>query len=144
MDFIDVLFNKKKPFTPVTVPGGATNGRIAQSHRNLFVPRLHVSQAQDLEEDMETTRQNFKRNLKLNCQPESDETSGHCDDDVFVKYEFDNRKPNTSDLPVYQSKDEILSNIAKYPAIVIEGSTGCGKSTQVSPGQMNEHDFSIT
>lgn len=133
MDFIDVLFNKQKPFTPISAPGGTTNGSVVQTHRKLFVPRLHISQTQDMENDMEMTRQNFKQNLKLNCQAQdNNEASEHCEDEVFTKYDFNDRKPNARDLPVYQFKDAILSNIAKYPAIVIEGSTGCGKSTQVS------------
>lgn len=36
-----------------------------------------------------------------------------------------------SDLPVYIKKCEILNLINKNPVVIIQGSTGCGKTTQV-------------
>lgn len=34
-------------------------------------------------------------------------------------------------LPAYQHKDEIIELIEKHQVILIEGNTGCGKTTQV-------------
>lgn len=34
-------------------------------------------------------------------------------------------------LPIYHARDEILEGLKKSPIILIVGSTGCGKSTQV-------------
>ena len=35
------------------------------------------------------------------------------------------------ELPVYQFKDDILDAIQKNNIVIIRGSTGCGKTTQV-------------
>ena len=35
-------------------------------------------------------------------------------------------------LPAYQKKDEILELIKEHQIILIEGNTGCGKTTQVA------------
>lgn len=47
---------------------------------------------------------------------------------LFQKYDF-TLKP--SKLPIRYSKDEILTRIRENPVIVLEGPTGCGKTTQV-------------
>lgn len=36
-----------------------------------------------------------------------------------------------SELPVFAKKDEILDIIKKNSIVIIQGSTGCGKTTQV-------------
>lgn len=37
-----------------------------------------------------------------------------------------------NELPVFAKKDEILDIIRKNSIVIIQGSTGCGKTTQVS------------
>lgn len=37
-----------------------------------------------------------------------------------------------SELPVFAKRDEILDVVNKNPVVIIQGSTGCGKTTQVS------------
>lgn len=37
-----------------------------------------------------------------------------------------------SELPVFAKKDEIIDVIRKNSIVIIQGSTGCGKTTQVS------------
>lgn len=37
-----------------------------------------------------------------------------------------------SELPAFAKKDEILDVIRKNSIVIIQGSTGCGKTTQVS------------
>lgn len=47
---------------------------------------------------------------------------------LFQKYNF-TLKPNK--LPIRHTKDDILSRIRENPVVVLEGPTGCGKTTQV-------------
>lgn len=131
MDFINILFNKSKPFTPVSVPGGSSNGRVMSSEKLVaFGPRLQESEKEMLQDDVEITRRKLKKNLE--STGETYEDSSDCDDNVYTKYKFDQRTLDAIQLPIYASKHEILSKIANYSTVIIEGSTGCGKSTQVS------------
>ncbi|RXG53979.1 putative ATP-dependent RNA helicase TDRD9 [Armadillidium vulgare] len=50
---------------------------------------------------------------------------------VYYQYNFSKYDELAEKLPVSNWKKEILEKIENYPVIVIEGSTGCGKSTQV-------------
>lgn len=128
-NLVDVLFNKRKPFTPISVPGGSSNGYLNTLSKQHFGPRLQASEKELLEDDVEISRQELKRNLESVGQfVNSSETH---DVDIYEKYKFDRRSPNAMQLPIYASKNEIMANIAQCPTVVIEGSTGCGKSTQV-------------
>lgn len=51
------------------------------------------------------------------------------DDRVYSRYEFNLDRDKS--LPIHDAKDEIISNIRKNPVIVLQGDTGCGKTTQV-------------
>ncbi|XP_063703324.1 probable ATP-dependent RNA helicase spindle-E [Culicoides brevitarsis] len=50
--------------------------------------------------------------------------------DIYERYAF-NPRPFNPQLPIHKYKSEILRRIRDSPVIVIEGETGCGKSTQV-------------
>lgn len=52
-------------------------------------------------------------------------------DPVYEKYKFNNFIHSESPLPIFASQEEILEKIAANPVVVIQGDTGCGKSTQV-------------
>lgn len=52
-------------------------------------------------------------------------------DPVYAKYKFNNFIHSESPLPIFASQVEILEKIAANPVVVIQGDTGCGKSTQV-------------
>lgn len=54
--------------------------------------------------------------------------SDMCVDDVYNRYDFNRNLP---DLPIVGMRDRILNLIEKNPIIVLEGATGCGKTTQV-------------
>lgn len=136
MNFMDVLFNGRKPFTPIRIPGGTSNGYLTAEQKPAFGPRLQASEKESLEDDIEMTRQKLRKNLELVGKYE-EETEAH-GDDVYEKYRFDRRSQNAMQLPIYASKHEIMSHIAACPTVVIEGSTGCGKSTQV---RHNFNDF---
>ncbi|KAI6646684.1 ATP-dependent RNA helicase TDRD9 isoform X3 [Oopsacas minuta] len=49
---------------------------------------------------------------------------------VFERYSFDKQPP--MHLPIYKHKDQILETIEKHAVSIVQGSTGSGKTTQVS------------
>ncbi|XP_054743401.1 probable ATP-dependent RNA helicase spindle-E [Anastrepha obliqua] len=51
------------------------------------------------------------------------------DDGVYSKYNFNLKRDES--LPIHDNKDQILNAIRKNPVVVLEGDTGCGKTTQV-------------
>lgn len=51
-------------------------------------------------------------------------------DDVYAKYSFSTYLA-TSGLPIYDVQRKIMDAVQHNQIVVIEGSTGCGKSTQV-------------
>lgn len=48
-----------------------------------------------------------------------------------MKYSFQQTSENAN-LPIYHSREAILQALQENQIIVIDGGTGCGKSTQVS------------
>lgn len=54
--------------------------------------------------------------------------------DYKTKFGKDTKKilENRSELPVFAKKIEILEGIKQNSIVIIQGSTGCGKTTQVS------------
>ncbi|GAB0093242.1 Probable ATP-dependent RNA helicase spindle-E [Sergentomyia squamirostris] len=50
-------------------------------------------------------------------------------EDIYKKYNFTRKK--TPRLPILKFRKEILETLEKNPVVVIEGATGCGKTTQV-------------
>ncbi|CAL8099647.1 unnamed protein product [Orchesella dallaii] len=51
--------------------------------------------------------------------------------DVYIKYDFDKRMFDTSHLVINRMRGKILSHLAENQVMIIEGFTGCGKTTQV-------------
>lgn len=49
-------------------------------------------------------------------------------DDVYSRYKFDRTLP---DLPICEMVDRILDTIDNHTVVILEGATGCGKTTQV-------------
>lgn len=132
-DYFDVLFNKRRPFVPIRVSGGTTNGRIIPEIPK--VPEKHLEESEKLmyEEDVDYVQNQLKKQLSLIGTQKNHEPA--CDgptDEVYTKYNFGYRTLAATQLPVHALKSKILSKIAEFPSVVIEGSTGCGKSTQVS------------
>ncbi|XP_053613679.1 probable ATP-dependent RNA helicase spindle-E [Plodia interpunctella] len=50
--------------------------------------------------------------------------------EVYNKYSFQ-RKEDTNNLAINEYKQQILDRIRAYPVVIVEGPTGCGKTTQV-------------
>lgn len=130
MDFVDIMFNKKKPFTPIRVMGGTTNGRITSQSEKLLEARLEASEKEALDEDVELMRRKMDYNFKVSAN-ESLANGEYQNDDIYKKYNFNVTTQNATQLPVHASKSQILLNIDEFQTVVVEGSTGCGKSTQV-------------
>uniref|UniRef100_A0A1A9UTM0 Probable ATP-dependent RNA helicase spindle-E n=1 Tax=Glossina austeni TaxID=7395 RepID=A0A1A9UTM0_GLOAU len=51
------------------------------------------------------------------------------DNGLYDRYHFDLRRDET--LPIHDSKEQIIASIRENPVTVLEGDTGCGKTTQV-------------
>lgn len=51
-------------------------------------------------------------------------------DAVYSKYNFENR--THSDLPIKTYRKEILRMLDEHSILVLQGATGCGKTTQVN------------
>lgn len=131
-DYFDVLFNPHRPFVPTRISGGTTNGRIISERQQ--DPERHLDQRERLtyENDVDKMRLELKQQLIQIGTEEIDEFRDCPADEVYKKYSFNHRTQAATQLPVHAFKSEILSKISKYPAVVIEGSTGCGKTTQVN------------
>lgn len=132
-DYYDVLFNPHRPFVPTRISGGTTNGRIISERER--EPERHLDQQERLtyENDVDKMRSELKMKLIMIGTEDYDEPGSDCPaDEVYRKYNFSHRTQAATQLPVHAFKSEILSKISKHPAVVIEGSTGCGKTTQVN------------
>lgn len=53
------------------------------------------------------------------------------EDEVYKKYDFKQDNSTENQLPIASSKAILLKSIDKNPVIVVQGDTGCGKSTQL-------------
>lgn len=51
------------------------------------------------------------------------------DDGVYDRFKFNLERD--ASLPIHDARDEILDTIRKNPVVILEGDTGCGKTTQV-------------
>lgn len=133
MDYMDILFNKERPFAPIKISGGTTQGRIVVEKQLTFRQNLEASEREMFEDDIHDIRQQLNHDIKTSMKTSNDLDSHALDDDIiYKKYKFDRRSQDAMQLPIYGSKDKILSKIRQYPSVIIEGNTGCGKSTQVS------------
>lgn len=47
-----------------------------------------------------------------------------------MKYDFDRHSPNPN-LPIASYKSQILAAVRNNPFVIVQGATGCGKTTQV-------------
>ncbi|XP_076060953.1 tudor domain containing 9 protein spindle E isoform X2 [Oratosquilla oratoria] len=56
--------------------------------------------------------------------------SGYSDHKAYIHYDM-RRQTQQTNLPIASWEKEIVAKVEAYPVVVIEGETGCGKSTQV-------------
>lgn len=70
--------------------------------------------------------------LKVYAHSDNDNEDDELQPDlVYVKYSF-KQYAVSANLPIYESNRDILKALDENQVVVIEGCTGCGKSTQVS------------
>lgn len=71
--------------------------------------------------------------LSSNDSEHDDEDDSHNvrrpDDGIYDRYTFDMRRDES--LPIHDKRAEIVELIRENPVVVLEGDTGCGKTTQV-------------
>lgn len=136
MDPFEIMFPKGRLFTPIRISGGTTNGRIVNEFRARTQQRFQQSDRDCWEKDIEDTAEQLSQ--QMSSAGISNETCVQSvidqeeENNIYEKYNFERRSFESGQLPVYASKDKILKKIAESRTVVIEGATGCGKSTQVS------------
>uniref|UniRef100_A0A1I8QEN2 Probable ATP-dependent RNA helicase spindle-E n=1 Tax=Stomoxys calcitrans TaxID=35570 RepID=A0A1I8QEN2_STOCA len=147
MDEIEDFFNISKDFKrvrapaplpkPILEPAPSTSKRIKGESDS---PERFAKQAKLEDED---DKKHFKCKIHAVSAPLPEESNVFFDDNeegqrnvhlkiddgVYDRYEFNLERD--SSLPIHDAKDEILSTIRKNPVVILEGDTGCGKTTQV-------------
>ena len=66
--------------------------------------------------------------------PAADQEGTH----VYGSYDFSRVDPAAARLPIQAHRDEIVSKVNAYQVVVLEGRTGCGKTTQVPQYLLDE------
>lgn len=112
---------------------GTTNGRVAPKPQP--PPKrdqiLNHSTTSKLENEIDEARDELWARLSAKQPATANDTITNVEESIYDKYNFNRLYNANQQLPIYAAHDEILSTIANNPTVVIEGSTGCGKSTQV-------------
>lgn len=81
------------------------------------------------------------KNVESKVQWENAETDERFYDEFIDKAlleEYIEMLEFRKNLPAYKHKDEILEAIEKHQVVLIEGNTGCGKTTQVAQYILDE------
>jgi len=97
------------------------NARQLASSLNTQMLDLNVSEAP-------STSAGSKR-IKLEVKQEVKEEVKDEYDDVYDRYDFS--RPSLPDLPIFNHSRQILEHLEQNNIIIIQGNTGCGKTTQV-------------
>lgn len=66
----------------------------------------------------------------IECNDNDLDEEKNCNDSVYTDYNFDHRQFN--ELPIMSYRDKILKTINENSVVILQGATGCGKTTQVS------------
>lgn len=154
MDIND-LFDFSKPFVRKDVSGGTVAGRTREmttttkvepsrilpsttDYSNKYVKDLHehlrvVSMEFDTKSKNKTKRfhgraKSFLQRFNIGSR-QSDEDENP-KESIYDKYDFEYHSPSNP-LPIASSRDKILATIKENTVVVLQGSTGCGKTTQV-------------
>lgn len=73
-------------------------------------------------------------------ESDANPTRNRVEDDIYDRYVFDVRRDES--LPIHDKRNEIVDAIRANPVVILEGDTGCGKTTQVSINKMKIVCFS--
>ncbi|XP_055923260.1 probable ATP-dependent RNA helicase spindle-E [Eupeodes corollae] len=158
MDEINDFFDFSKKFERVTVPTGCLTGQTTTYYPQTSIdPRIVKREEKGNEYALEYSIAEKKRMMEeenVAAGPPStyaessmlsemetlddidddedgieDKKPGPTDDPVYDKYHF-NMQWNDG-LPIHDSHKEIIETIRQRRVVVLEGDTGCGKTTQV-------------
>ncbi|XP_045135762.1 ATP-dependent RNA helicase TDRD9-like isoform X2 [Portunus trituberculatus] len=147
-DFIDWFKGKK--FEKVVLPGNKTWIPKQPSSEEYFLPPVAESVRQeqgkayalhyqeeflrDVEISIEQRIRKRTHAVSKTLNDDDSVSEGNTGDagkaHVFLHYDFTTKRRESS-LPIFSVEKEILEKITYYQVVVIEGETGCGKSTQV-------------
>ncbi|KNC34771.1 hypothetical protein FF38_01968 [Lucilia cuprina] len=141
MDEIEDFFNISKDFKRVSAPvpkpivedAPSTSAKVKREHGI----SESASKYRKLDKSDDSEYSYFKKEVlpeDLGIQSDEDDDvvdypKNHINDPIYSRYEF-NLERDTS-LPIHDAKDEIINSIRKNPVIILQGDTGCGKTTQV-------------
>lgn len=136
MDDYYRFFDLSKPLKKTIIHSGTTQGRVVvpvdpQPPRNTRKDQMNM---ENLEKDVEEMRKKVQTALKIKSDNHNNNHEGNgVGDEIYEKYYFGHRSETTSILPINNEsiKADLLSKLKEYPVIVVDGHTGCGKSTQV-------------
>ncbi|XP_071453953.1 probable ATP-dependent RNA helicase spindle-E [Hetaerina americana] len=157
MDLMD-FFDLSKSLERVTIPAGISNTRrerpppspveLPEEDEQEYVREYQLKEEEELAKEPHLSEaqggpQHEMREFGL-MDVESLTAGTFCPDpnnvlldDVFMKYTFDNNIP--AKLPISSYKDKIISMIDTNPVTIIQGFTGCGKTTQVPQYILDSH-----
>lgn len=87
-------------------------------------------QTHKIQEHSKTLNEKSSKVVSKNAETSDTDTKIKEQHVLYDRYAF-NPTPFNPNLPIYEFRDEILKQIRDSPVVVIQGDTGCGKSTQV-------------
>lgn len=149
MDLMD-FFDLSKEFKPVLVEGSQTQVQLKQLRQSLVFEeskkphkgKEYATEYQKIEEEeIKGAARAVPGNTGENYLSQLEEltsvfSTANVDDlmqeeltQVYDKYDFDQKSKNV--LPILEHKKKIVSVIETNQVTIIQGSTGCGKTTQV-------------
>ncbi|KAJ8674355.1 hypothetical protein QAD02_005617 [Eretmocerus hayati] len=147
MDLLS-LFNGKQQFERVPRRHGRSNSSYAASESSASyatVPTRPLASGTDyvakyVQEENERALQAAKlsampsnagnlEEMSVGTAPTNPEVDNDTVNRIYDQYNFSYRPQEN--LPIFKCKEEIVSTIETHSVTVIEGATGCGKSTQV-------------
>uniref|UniRef100_A0A1A9UDK7 Probable ATP-dependent RNA helicase spindle-E n=1 Tax=Glossina austeni TaxID=7395 RepID=A0A1A9UDK7_GLOAU len=144
MDEIEDFFNISKDFVPRIISVERPRDDVASTSKTA----LQLFKRHAPEEDCKTSKKLRghdgckETSEKLHRSNEDPEAANFSIDDlteetepikadggIYARYVFDLNRD--SSLPIYDAKEKIIDAIRKNPVVILEGDTGCGKTTQV-------------
>lgn len=154
MGDLDAFLNFLEPFKKTTISSGTVAGRVRASEPEATVePRRNIPEttnyANRYERELETDLRVVSRNLmqtkngvpnvirklwiiwqRFNARHGYTGENENVDGSVYGRYNFEYRRPS-KELPIFACRENILDKIYCNTVVVLQGSTGCGKTTQV-------------
>ncbi|XP_059618224.1 probable ATP-dependent RNA helicase spindle-E [Phlebotomus argentipes] len=148
MDLMDFFNPSKKTVRRPIIAGGRVNTHIEKEEESRPTPEDNYSYAEKHQEhEMRLMRHVKDEETFMNCDGDDDAEDGvqsedesmagaeggafggRQNDDLYQRYNFETKI--TPRLPIAKHRTEIMKTLEQNDVVVIEGATGCGKTTQV-------------